>query len=258
MQDGPWNKYDPCGYKNAFRRIATRLRERETDNVAFVWHAATNVFTNGADICQWWPGSDVVDWIGMSFFTFHCPSWASLARMAHENKKPVIICEAAPQGFDIVNLTQGSVSGNGSDRCNVSEDDVWNNWFEHFFSFIENERGVVRAISVSHDLCSRFRSDFEFRALPLGTHMELQADKWQSLRTDFDGCVLLFLFRPLDIWYQYINCPWNDQPMWNDGSQGYWGDSRISSAPRNIQKKFKQRISQLCLPAVGDVRAQLR
>lgn len=127
------------------------------DNVAFVWHAATNVFTNGADITQWWPGGDVVDWIGMSFFTFDGPSWESLARVAHENQRPVMICEAAPQGFDIVNLTQGSVSGNGSDRWNVSEDDVWNNWFHHFFSFIENEKSIIRAISVSHHLRSAFR-----------------------------------------------------------------------------------------------------
>jgi hypothetical protein len=146
--DGPWNGYAPGPYQAAFRRIVTHLRERKVANVVSVWHGATSRHTNGVDVGSWWPGEDVVDYCGMSFFEFDAQAWGNMAGIARKWGKPVMICEAAPQGFDVVKKTQACCTGDGRDRRQISERAVWDDWFKGYFSFIRSELDLIRVVSV--------------------------------------------------------------------------------------------------------------
>jgi Glycosyl hydrolase family 26 len=102
--DSRWNKYNPTKYKAAFRKIVTHLRHvRHVQNFASVWQSATSALGTHENrpISDWWPGEDVVDWIGGAYFQYHARSWQHLLEFAKQTRKPVIICEAAPHGIDI-------------------------------------------------------------------------------------------------------------------------------------------------------------
>lgn len=124
--DGPWNGYQPAPYKSAFRYIAERLDAREADRVATVWQSAAAPMqdppyrpSDTVHFETWYPGDDAVDWVGLSVFTpwsvdenpWGCldPEAGALhpARVrdrifafARARDKPVMIGEAAPQGFE--------------------------------------------------------------------------------------------------------------------------------------------------------------
>ena len=136
--DGPWNCYNQDFYKSAFRYIKNRIDELQADNVATVWQAATypdngdgtynyDLTSNSATVAEslvnhyqsWYPGDDVVDWVGVSFFAgseylqtqWSCQDggkpWTvpdaiprelqdTLVNFARARNKPVIIAESAP------------------------------------------------------------------------------------------------------------------------------------------------------------------
>lgn len=145
--DGPWNKYRRRHYGRAFRHIVEELRRQGVDNFASVWQVSASRHAAANDITQYWPGPDVVDWVGMSYFEFYAPAWKSLASIAERHRKPVIICEAAPQGFDIPRGTRAECTGDGRDARRVGVDAVWNAWFRPFFKFVHKNKDLIRAVS---------------------------------------------------------------------------------------------------------------
>lgn len=96
---------------------------------------------------QWWPGPEYVDWVGASWFEFHPSSWDAMASIARRWKKPVFICEAAPQGYVLPGGTRASCTGNGSDAQKVSDHAVWTQWFDPLFQFVSANRDLVGAVA---------------------------------------------------------------------------------------------------------------
>ena len=115
-----------------------------------------------ADAAAWWPGDDVVDWVGVSLFqqayaaraagnrsaaaaaraggdpyALDTHTWAFAERvgeLARARAKPLMVAEATPfGGLDCGGCARGA------------DDDIWNAWFEPVFDFVA--RHDARALS---------------------------------------------------------------------------------------------------------------
>lgn len=146
--DGPWNQYAPEQYKLAFRRIVDHLRKRNVENFCTVWQSATSGLGTfeGRNIWSWYPGDGYVDWFGLSYFVPHKPSLDDLLSAARYKNAPVMICESAPQGYDLANGTVADPGQRGNGKRSVSPEQTWNRWFSRFFQFIRENYDVIRAV----------------------------------------------------------------------------------------------------------------
>jgi Glycosyl hydrolase family 26 len=147
--DGPWNQYEPEVYKKAFRRIVKVLRDQGVP-FASVWQSATNSAGTfqGHPISAWYPGSDYVDVVGLSYFQPHKPSLDALLAFARKNRKPVMICESAPQGWDLARGTIAETTlGRGGKKQVVGAEACWDRWFAPYFKFIKDNSDVIKAVS---------------------------------------------------------------------------------------------------------------
>lgn len=128
--DSDWAAYEPDSYRPAFRRIASRIREKGAGNVVMVWHAWGYFHSFGqGSVDPWYPGDDYVDWVAVSRF----PGWdeasalsagsaqLELAAFAKAHQKPLMIAESAPKQVFQPSLGEAS----------------WKGWFEPTFAFIE-------------------------------------------------------------------------------------------------------------------------
>ena len=146
--DGPWNHHEPEAYVEAFRYIVDRLRGSGVDNFASVWQSATSGAGTYRDLPfdTWYPGDEYVDWMGTSYFVFDPVVYDAFLEFARSHSKPVMIAEAAPQGFDLADLTYSGASDGLSFEPRTSGD-VWNEWYAPFFSFIHENSDVIRAVA---------------------------------------------------------------------------------------------------------------
>ncbi|MEL7449624.1 MAG: endo-1,3-beta-xylanase [Pseudomonadota bacterium] len=183
--DGPWNCYSREHYKAAFRYIKSRIDAIGAANVATVWQAATypddgdpsRHYAASVDTQQhyedWFPGEDVVDWIGVSFFSgkryleyqWSCPDaskpWTvpetsprylqdQLLAMARRYGKPALIAESAPQGTDSRALTW-SCTAQRQDHLDghafPGGQALWDSFFADYFDWIEANEDVIRAFA---------------------------------------------------------------------------------------------------------------
>ena len=117
--EGSWNNYNPTQFIAAWKHIVHLFDAEEVWNVAYVWQSAG---TNAANIAQWYPGDDYVNWLAYSHFDGPNPG-QSIRNFALDHDKPIMIAEATPR----VNLGQG----NGEDH--------WNNWFQPLFDRVYND-----------------------------------------------------------------------------------------------------------------------
>jgi len=149
--DGSWNHYDPENYRKAFRRIVEILRERGAKNCAMVWQSATSP-VNGSrapDVMKWYPGDDYVDWFGYSWFLNQprqielTDAWLALAA---ERGKPVMVCESAPQGYDLKRLNKRSIFRGKNPQPKTAEQ-IWAEWYEPFFAYVNRNRHQIRAVA---------------------------------------------------------------------------------------------------------------
>lgn len=236
--DGPWNCYKQDYYKAAFRYIKERINALGANKVATVWHAATfpddndpanhYQLTGGGgiqDLAQaiqthysgWYPGSEYVDWVGISFFSgaryleyqWSCPDnskpWTvadlsprqlqdGMADFARRRDKPLMIAESGPQGMNFAEETWSCVSQRQDHLPGHKLDGsgIWNAFFEDYFAWIEKNRHVVRIFS-------------------------------------------------------YINTNWQSQSRWACAPkstacrEGYWGDHRIQ-ANAEVLARFKSKV----------------
>lgn len=192
--DGPWNCYNQDFYKAAFRYVKERIDALGATRVATVWQAAT--YPDDGDPAydyqvtggpgapdldaairehyeDWYPGDDVVDWVGISFFAgsnyldhqWSCQDetkpWTvpdtsprklqdALANFAREHEKPLVIAESAPQGFDLAALTHSCVAARrdhltGHTFANGSA--AFAAYFSDYFGWMRDNADVVRAFS---------------------------------------------------------------------------------------------------------------
>lgn len=181
--DGPWNHYEPEPYIATWRFVATWIKENNADNIALVWHIANycglpqygpNTY-KGLDYEQWWPGQEYVDWIGVSYFSQNedCvpenkntgglpPEYGSLYDMSDDRSlaldnimdyvisknKPVLIAESTPVRYHLGNMTYKQTPAvDVNDIISKSADEVWNQWYQPYFDFIEKYRNTIRAVS---------------------------------------------------------------------------------------------------------------
>jgi hypothetical protein len=113
--DGPWNAYEPEGYRRAFRRVVSIFRGKTiggqridpVHNVAFVWHSAAWQTYGNHSLGAWYPGDGYVDWIGVSWFgegtdeanKISEDARANVLSFAHRHAKPLMIAESTPRKY---------------------------------------------------------------------------------------------------------------------------------------------------------------
>lgn len=150
--DGIWNHYDPENYKKAFQRIVTMFRDLHVTNCATVWQSCTSPVNNrkGRDLEAWYPGDDYVDWMGYSWFLSgpkQTELTDELVNFARSHAKPVMVCESAPQGYDLARLTKSSISGKGKEPAPKTPQEIWSEWYVPFFDYIAKNIDAVKIVA---------------------------------------------------------------------------------------------------------------
>lgn len=168
--DGPWNCYTPELYKKSFIKITNAIRKAGASNVATVWQAAvwpdptiagenTKLYDHREPgmLESWYPGDKFVDWISISSFYRDLSQWnykpvdtpqraqGQMLDFARAKGKPVMVAEAAPQGYRIANQTKSFIHLN--EEKPFSADKIWNAWFNPFFEFIYQNKDVIRSVA---------------------------------------------------------------------------------------------------------------
>ncbi len=142
--DGAWNSYAQDEYVETFRYLVDYWRDMGIVNVAYVWQSAT-YGSSPTDIQSWYPGDDYVDWTGCSYFVYNTAPFDNMLAFSREHNKPLMICEATPEYYDI--SADDSYTTDGSNRTYVSAKYIWDAWFAGIFDFIYSNTDVVRAFS---------------------------------------------------------------------------------------------------------------
>lgn len=132
-----WNDYQRKHYLNVWKRIHSLFEEMEVNNVAFVWQSK-GVGSDQKVLEEWYPGDELVDWCGYSYFGNPDEEMIAFARRHH---KPVFIAEATP-----VAEKNGKFYNSRLPYPKVAEE-LWQNWFEPFFETVHSNADVVKAIS---------------------------------------------------------------------------------------------------------------
>lgn len=132
-----WNNYKKKFYLKAWERIHRIFGELGVDNVAFVWQSKGT--GSAQEVLEaWYPGDDLVDWCGYSYFGNPDEEMLHFARKHH---KPVFIAEATPV-FEIDNLYFDT---------RLSKPEIakraWEKWFVDFFNTIKTNADVIKAFS---------------------------------------------------------------------------------------------------------------
>lgn len=171
--DGAWNTgyEDADRFRRVFRYIVDRLRSGHAAvNVQFVWQASASPLDDILDgereeIRAWYPGDDYVDWLAFSWFLHpdeepttgaKPPTARQLAEevlaLAERSGKPVMVAEAAPQGYDLERLTRrftgplwNGAAGDGERM--LSEEEIWHAWYWPLFRFLHEHRRTIRALA---------------------------------------------------------------------------------------------------------------
>jgi hypothetical protein len=119
---------------------------------------------------QWYPGDDAVDWLGISQFAtenYAKSQWAcprtrdqevvpprsvqnAFLEYARAHRKPVMIAESAPQGYDLGKLTAACIFAEGQPWVNsepVTARQVWDEWFRPTFAYIRDNQDIIRSVT---------------------------------------------------------------------------------------------------------------
>lgn len=212
--DGAWNQghQNHQNYIAAYRHIVDEIRADNVTNAVYVWQGSASIADDliegrHEDITDWYPGSNYVDWMGVSWFSV--PTEAASVDGAYRAKlplelanevldfarsegKPILIAEAAPQGFDLKQVFRANVTPiyDGPSRENIrnlTAQEIWDVWYSPLFDWMNENDDTVRGLA-------------------------------------------------------YINVNWDAQPMWGPPYQGgFWGDSRLEEN-LEIAERFNQAI----------------
>ena len=171
--DGVWNsgQEDTGAFIAAWRRIVDVIRAHEVSNVRFVWQAGASTIDDAIegkreDIRAWYPGDEYVDWMALSWFMepdaergaegYRTATPQELADevvdFARAQAKPVLIAEAAPQGFDLKDRFRANISPiwdgpAGEGRISLSDQDIWDSWYQPMFDYMAERGDVIRALA---------------------------------------------------------------------------------------------------------------
>jgi len=137
-----WNHYDRESYIMAYKRIKDHLDAQGVKNTAYVWQS-TGWVSDPYQLEEWYPGDDYVDWCGYSFFS----RWREIEMIdfARKKGKPVFIAEATATISDHTVKFDGDTK---ETKLSIPEQaqEAWQKWFTPFFSQIEENIDVVKAI----------------------------------------------------------------------------------------------------------------
>jgi hypothetical protein len=181
--DGNWNKAyeDRRRYIVAYQRIHDILRvnfdkNKTPRNWFSVWQACTSpiddIIENKIEnLKDWYPGDKYVDFCGMSWFlagTKTAPKFANSSNLVYKRsqkslanemiyfatskKKPVMICEATPQGYNLSELTRKNISPYwdgvaGENAVKLTPLQLWNEWYKPFFEYIEKYKQTIKVVA---------------------------------------------------------------------------------------------------------------
>lgn len=132
-----WNHYNRKHYLKAWQRIHTLFSEMKVTNVAFVWQSKGT----GSDqeiLEDWYPGDDLVDWCGYSYFGNPDTEMLTFARKHH---KPVFIAEASPT------LQTDNLFFDTDLKKDHIAKRTWQQWFVPFLKTVNDNKDVIKAFS---------------------------------------------------------------------------------------------------------------
>ncbi len=152
--DGPHNGYDPTAFKSAWIKIYQMIESKGVmDQFSMVWHSWSSCDANFGNYAstEWYPGDDYVDMVGISIFTSQECNYSgvdNLVDFARLRGKAVMVCESAPQGYDIEQKTKADVQGpNVGVKSPRTPEQIWNEWFVPYFNYIENNEDIIRVVA---------------------------------------------------------------------------------------------------------------
>ncbi len=132
-----WNHYNKKQYLASWRRIHSMFAEMDVNNVALVWQSKGT--GSGQEILEeWYPGDDVVDWCGYSYFVNPDEEMLTFAR---KHKKPVFIAEATPILFDGKQFSDTFLTNPEQAK------QAWEDWFVPFINTLNDNKDVIKAFS---------------------------------------------------------------------------------------------------------------
>jgi len=149
--DNPFFGYsdNPATYIAAFQKIVKYLKNglspEKLEKTQFVWHSWAAPRQGNLTLEDFYPGSEFVDWIGISLFRQVFPwksDWGNgyvdwggsmvdveeVLLFAEQHDKPTMIAESTP--FGGINL-------NTTDTVAYGENDPWDRWFGKVIDLIE-------------------------------------------------------------------------------------------------------------------------
>lgn len=213
--DGAWNQgyEDAPRFVRAWQRIVDRLRIRGADDVQFVWQASASPIDDLLDgelddITRWYPGDDYVDWFATSWFMH--PNATPIASVQAPPPTPrqladevLALARAAGKPVMVAEAAPKGLDLDALTRANIGT--VW-----------DGPAGEARQ-AVSEDAI------WQAWYGPLFDYMNANADAVRG--------------------FAYINCPWDDQPMWGPPyAGGDWGDSRLQRRSQ-LAQRFSQAVA---------------
>jgi hypothetical protein len=148
--DANFNGHDPVKYKAAWRKIVERIRAKKATRIATVWQVlgvcGTGATLNNRPTEDWYPGDDIVDWTGLSWFR-EAPTCTVNDLRTNHPTKPIMIAEWAPAAYAIADGTYNpSVYTAGPLQAKTGTE-IWNEKFKTDFEFIAANKDIVRAVS---------------------------------------------------------------------------------------------------------------
>eukprot|EP01038_Epipyxis_sp_PR26KG_P013070 gene13070-17519_t len=203
------NHYPPSDYIKAFQRIVQIFRkDRTIINVHFVWHAAGFEIGVDASYLDWYPGSNYVDYCGISLF-----------QQPYETN-----CQ---QIYDVVGHSNSSIY---RVKCEETGMEIPHKFAEFCNKTLEKPLIIAESTPFGGIIDDDSLSTSEFTALN-STYKNLinRAGYKGSTWKRWFLPVIYFIQRHDVRMWSYINCNWDAQPMWvkNHAPGIYWGDSRI-------------------------------
>lgn len=132
-----WNHYKKKHYLNSWKRIHSIFTTLQVENVAFVWQSK-GTGSNQEVLEAWYPGDELVDWCGYSYFGGPDQEMLHFAR---KHRKPVFIAEATP-----VRQQENLYFDSDLKKENLGKP-IWEEWFVPFFNTIKNNQDVIKAFS---------------------------------------------------------------------------------------------------------------
>lgn len=132
-----WNHYKKKHYLGAWERIHSIFTKMEVNNVAFVWQSK-GAGTNQETLEEWYPGDELVDWCGYSYFGKPDEEMLVFAR---KHQKPVFIAEATPV-FEM----DGLYFDTRLSHPKIAER-AWEQWFIPFLKTIHDNADIIKAFS---------------------------------------------------------------------------------------------------------------